>query len=98
MYRYAGWRYTNWEKIPYIMPAVKWLLDQALGQAADKISIRAHVLNRYRVYGLIVLSAYAFLCLATFVLFHQGRDNRRPASTAERESAGRRRGSRPAGR
>jgi hypothetical protein len=98
MYRYAGWRYTNWDKIPYIMPAVKWLLDQALGQAADRISIRAHVLNRYRVYGLIVLSAYAFLCLATFVLFHQGRASRRTANPAQRDGAARQRESRAAGR
>lgn len=49
-YAYEGVRDTNCSKVPVLMPAIKLLLDALLGEAADEISIRAHVLNLHRVY------------------------------------------------
>jgi len=63
-YAYEAVRYTNWTKIPWLMPALKQLLDAALGANADQISIRAHVLNLYRTY----LWACAALLLISLII------------------------------
>jgi hypothetical protein len=49
-YAYEDVRYTNWDKVPGLMPLIKWLLDIVLGEAANEISLRAHVLHLYRTY------------------------------------------------
>jgi hypothetical protein len=66
-YRYEGVRYTNWEKVPVILPFIKKTLDISLGkERADAISIRADFLSIYHVYSFILLlfilplSAYLF--------------------------------------
>ena len=49
-YQYQDVRYTNWTKIPWIMPAIKATLDRLRGSDAEPISIRAYILNLYRTY------------------------------------------------
>ena len=49
-YKYAGVRYTNWTKIPVIMPAIKTVLDFAAPEFESPFSVRRYVLNAYRVY------------------------------------------------
>lgn len=45
-YRYENVRYTNWQKIPILMPAAKQLLTLVLGRAAaDTFCLRVLVLN-----------------------------------------------------
>ena len=49
-YRYEDVRYSNWAKIPVILPAVKKMLDFTLGkQRADKISLRVYFLRKYNI-------------------------------------------------
>jgi hypothetical protein len=50
VYRYADVRYSNWTKIPIILPAVKKILDLALGKPeADTISMRTYFLKLYDI-------------------------------------------------
>jgi hypothetical protein len=47
-YQYEDVRYTNWTKIPVVLPAVKKILDLIIGkQRADTISIRTYFLRKY---------------------------------------------------
>jgi hypothetical protein len=47
-YDYEDVRYTNWTKIPIVLPAVKKVLDQVLGKpVADTISMRTYFLRKY---------------------------------------------------
>ena len=42
-YRYEDVRYSNWTKIPVVMPAIKKILDETIGkQEADNISLSTY--------------------------------------------------------
>ena len=58
-YNYAGVQYTNWSKIPVVMPATKKVLNWAMGkEKADKISLRN-----------IILSKFEFILKILFVIY-----------------------------
>lgn len=47
-YKYDGVRYTNWEKIPVLMPAMKGILELTMGKEAAKyFSLRTSFLRKY---------------------------------------------------
>jgi hypothetical protein len=47
-YRYEDVRYSNWTKIPILLPSIKKMLDLAIGkQNADTISLRTYFLRKY---------------------------------------------------
>jgi hypothetical protein len=49
-YRYEDVRYTNWDKIPVLMPAVKKLMTLCIGaERTNGFSIRTHFMNTYTV-------------------------------------------------
>jgi hypothetical protein len=55
-YRYEDVRYTNWEKIPIVMPAAKKILDWLIGrEKADMISLRVIALRKFRVFFIVTL-------------------------------------------
>ena len=56
-------RYTNWQKIPILMPAIKKLLDWTMGRDAQEISLRPYLLNLYKVYFLLLCGLYLMLTL-----------------------------------
>jgi len=65
-YRYEDVRYSNWGKIPLILPAVKKILDLVLGkEKADTISIRTYFLRMYDFYFYILLGLYIPLLIFT---------------------------------
>ena len=65
-YRYEDVRYSNWGKIPLILPAVKKILDLVLGkEKADTISIRTYFLRMYDLYFYILLGLYIPLLIFT---------------------------------
>jgi hypothetical protein len=60
-YAYADVRYTNWEKIPLVMPALKGMMSLFKGkQATNEISIRVFFLRKYRILFYIMLSLYLY--------------------------------------
>jgi hypothetical protein len=67
-YRYEDVRYTNWGKIPVLMPAVKKILDLTIGQAkADNISLRTYFIKKYEIWTNLTL--VLFLFVFSFTLF-----------------------------
>jgi hypothetical protein len=67
-YRYAGVRYSNWTKIPFILPAVKKILDLVIGKpAADSISMRTYFLRIYDLCFWITLSLFIAVFTLTLV-------------------------------
>lgn len=60
---FTNFHYTNWDKIPVIMPALHEILCLILGEdKADKISIRIYLLNLHK-------AQFVFLLLVYFPIF-----------------------------
>jgi hypothetical protein len=67
-YRYEDVRYSNWSKIPVIMPAIKKILDKTIGkQEADLISLRTYFLRQYDI--CFDLALLLFLIVFSFTVF-----------------------------
>ena len=67
-YRYEDVRYSNWTKIPVLMPAVKKILDLTIGkQRADNISLRTYFLRKYDICFIFVLILFIFVFTFTLV-------------------------------
>jgi len=65
-YRYADVRYTNWEKIPVVMPLLKKGLTVFIGsQRVNAISLRSLVLRKYKIYCLLLIIS---LVIVTYYL------------------------------
>jgi hypothetical protein len=66
--RYEDVRYSNWTKIPFVLPAVKKILDMTLGkQKADVISIRTYFLRKYNIGFNLLLIIFVFVFSCTLV-------------------------------
>ena len=64
-YRYEDVRYSNWTKIPLVLPAVKGILNLTMGkEKADGVSMRIWFLRIYAIYFWIVL----LLCIPVILL------------------------------
>ena len=73
---YASYRYTNWEKVPVLMPALRGLLRLTAGeQAAAGFSLRSHLLNVWRVYAVLLGVTWLGLTLLTFWPWDRRRDS-----------------------
>jgi hypothetical protein len=67
-YSYEGVRYSNWSKIPIVLPAVKKMLDFTLGkEKADKISLRVYFLRKYSICFSILLVVFFLVFSYTLV-------------------------------
>ena len=66
-YRFQDVRYSNWTKIPLLMPAAKGILNVILGkEKADTISIRTWFLKIYSIYFFVTIFLYIPVFLFTF--------------------------------
>ena len=81
LYRYDGVQYTNWDKIPVVMPFIKTILDFAIGkERADHISIRAHVLAVHRTYEYVLGILYLILVGVSFFVLKPKKPKENPAT------------------
>jgi hypothetical protein len=65
-YRYEDVRYTNWTKIPLVMPALKKLLTLAIGsERTNSFSMRTFFMNTFHVYFYFALIFEIGLVLMT---------------------------------
>jgi hypothetical protein len=65
-YRYEDVRYTNWTKIPVLMPALKKILSFAIGaERANTFSLRTLFMNTFHVYFWFALIFEIWLILVT---------------------------------
>jgi hypothetical protein len=61
-YRYEGVRYTNWGKVPLIMPLVKRALHLFIGkERTDTYSLRSLMLKKYNILFNITLCLYLLI-------------------------------------
>ncbi|HEV3224947.1 MAG TPA: hypothetical protein VGZ90_18830 [Puia sp.] len=68
-FSYEDVRYSNWTKIPVILPAIKKVLDLTLGkEKADGISLRAYFLSKYNICFNIVLTLFILVFTFTFLM------------------------------
>ncbi len=73
-YRYAGVRYTNWEKIPVIMPVVKNVMYFTMGkEKTDSFSFRNLILKKFSLLFNITLGIYLLLIYFTIRKFIRNR-------------------------
>ena len=94
-YAYADVRYTNWEKIPVIMPALKGLTKLFIGkQATDELSIRIFFLRKFRLLFYAMFICYLYSWYRIFRRYNKKRILRKAAvtnsSTITRPSTARR--------
>jgi hypothetical protein len=67
-YRYEDVRYSNWTKIPILMPAIKKMLDLTIGKKqADGISLRTYFLRKYTLCFDVVLVIFLFTLSYTII-------------------------------
>ena len=65
-YHYEDVRYTNWKRIPVILPAIKKILSILLGkERVDNMSLRVHFLRMYDLYFYITLFIYIPILILT---------------------------------
>ncbi|MDB4056852.1 hypothetical protein N9522_00695 [Candidatus Thioglobus sp.] len=69
MYAYEGVRYTNWDKIPLVMPLAKKILRLFIKDKVEYISIRSYVLNVYKTYFIMLSFLYILLLIITFMVY-----------------------------
>jgi len=73
-YRYEGVRYTNWDKIPVVMPLIKNVMYWTMGkERTDSYSLRSLGLNKYKVLFNITLGAYLLVILFSINLYIKAR-------------------------
>ena len=69
-YRYEGARYTNWTKIPVIMPAIKQVMYWTIGkEKTDGFSLRSLFLRKYHVLFLITLTLLILQALVIMKMY-----------------------------
>src|SRR5438105_4524062 len=65
-YNYAGVQYTNWNKIPVLLPAAKKILQWTIGkEQTEQLSLRTYFLQPYYTAFLSTLFIYSFVLLYT---------------------------------
>ena len=73
-YRYEDVRYSNWTKIPVVLPAVKKILDLAIGKPeADRISLRTFFLKKYSIGYVLTLLLFIFVFASTLIKLIQAK-------------------------
>ena len=80
IYRYEDVRYSNWTKIPVLLPALRSLLNATIGpERANGISLRTMFLNSFSICLYLVLALYFPLVIITIrKLARQKFSNSRP--------------------
>lgn len=73
-YRYEGVRYTNWDKIPVVMPLIKNVMYWTVGKKkTDGYSLRSLVLNKYSFLFNIAAAFYLVIVLFTINMWVKAR-------------------------
>jgi len=71
-YNYADVRYTNWEKIPVVMPMLKSVLNVTMGEKeANEFSLRNVFLRKFNFLFKATLFVYLLFALWLFRLFRR---------------------------
>lgn len=71
-FTYHEVRYTNWDKVPVLMPAIREVLGWGLGEKIETLSVRAHVLDKFYILflGYLFFSSVLASVIAVFIRNH----------------------------
>lgn len=74
-YRYEGVRYTNWNKIPVLMPLIKNICYLILGKkSTENFSIRPQLLSKYHIFFQLIIGVFLLETLViTRIYLHKRR-------------------------
>lgn len=67
-FAYEDVRYTNWDKIPVLMPFFRKILGTVMKNEIETMSIRSMVLNVYKTYMILLSIFYIGLIAASFFI------------------------------
>lgn len=82
-YRYEGVRYTNWERVPLVMPLIKNVMYWTMGkEKTDSYSLRNLVLRKFNVLFNFTLAIYLLVLLFSINLLIKARRKAANASKA----------------
>jgi Transglutaminase-like superfamily len=71
-YCYSEVRYTNWNKLPIVLPLCKKTLSLFMGeQRVEELSLRPHFLRKFRTFYYILLFLDLFIFAITFKAFYR---------------------------
>lgn len=88
-YKYEDARYTNWDKIPIILPAIKKVLDWRLGiKKADHVSLRIFMMRKFNVFFICALVLQSILLVYVIVLIRKKNKLFKVSFTQPQESKG----------
>jgi hypothetical protein len=73
-YRYEDVRYTNWNKIPIMMPFIKSVFALFMGKNADTFSMRTYFIRKFHVLFQCTIFIYSTLLL--IAMYRYFRKNR----------------------
>lgn len=80
-YSFEDIRYTNWNKIPVVTPAIKSILNVLLGkETADTLSIRPYLLRNY---NLLAWTSFIIWLLASLQLLRVYQQRKKSANSNE---------------
>ncbi|GGB20565.1 hypothetical protein [Puia dinghuensis] len=69
IYSYSGARYTNWEKVPLVMPMLRMILRCWMNKEdMDHFSLRPYLLRQYRVLQLLILAMLSGLYIGRIAI------------------------------
>lgn len=72
-YRYEGVRYTNWNKIPIMMPFMKSVVALFWGKEVDTFSLRTYFVRKFHVLFQCTVLIYSILLLVAIVRYARKR-------------------------
>lgn len=68
VFDFSGVRYTNWNKIPVVMPAIKFVLERILGQKKTQtLSLRSMFIHTTTLFLYSLVCLYCIVCLLTLL-------------------------------
>lgn len=67
-FAYEDVRYTNWDKIPVVMPIFRKVLSMLMKNEIETLSIRSMVLNVYKTYMILLSIFYIGLTAASYFI------------------------------
>jgi hypothetical protein len=78
-YNYQGVRYTNWDKVPVLLPALYKTLTVVKGQQwADQVSLRVIILRKFRFFLILSIAGFALLLSTRIRLLKRKRTSADP--------------------
>ena len=86
-YAYADVRYTNWVKIPVVLPALKLILNNTIGkEATSQVCLRVFFLRKFRIMFDFALALYFYSWFRIVKRYRRKRRNSKSISASRMQT------------